>query len=86
LNKSKNIVRLFGKETNNFLKKKGLSNRSKQVRRKYKIVKFITNCCNGKQQDVMVWSSIPVYIQSSNLNSILLKLIDILHKIFIKWD
>lgn len=86
LNKYKDLVTLFGKGTNNFLKKRESSSRFKQVRRRYKIVRFIINCCNGKQRGVMAWSSIPVCIQSSNQNYILLKLTDILHRIFMKWD
>ena len=85
-NKYKDLVRLFGKGTNNFLKKRESSSRSKQVRRRYKIVRFTINCCSGKQQGAMAWSSIPVCIQSSNRNYIQLKLTDILHRIFMKWD
>ena len=85
LNKYKNLVRLFGKGTNNFLKKRESSSKSRQARRRYKIVRFIINCCNGRQQGVMAWSSIPVCIQSSNRNYILLKLTDISHRIFMKW-
>lgn len=86
LNKYKDLVTLFGKGTNNFLKKRESSSRFKLVRRRYKIVRFIINCCSGKQQGVMAWSSIPVYIRSSNQNYTLLKLTDILHRIFMKWD
>lgn len=85
-NKYKSIVKHFGKRLTNFLKKKELSNKFKQVNKKLKTEKFIMNSYNGRLLDAIKWISIPMFTLNLNLNFIQFKLIGILHKIFIIWD
>ncbi len=85
-NKYKSIVKHFGEKLTNFLKRKELSNKFKQVNKKLKTEKFIMNSYNGRLLDAIKWISIPMFIPSLNPNFIQFKLIGISHRIFIIWD